>query len=290
MRGLGEVLDPDVRYSGRKPQFAALFDPRWQVAMYHGIGAGNFGPTARPYAARGTLPFVLASSAITMTRDGNALTPVGTSGAGGGMNVQHANIVGVAPSTVQGTFIVTFRAVTASNAPAVNSNYAMALSQLVGGTWLVQVANDFSNSLYFGWYNNGTDTRVNVSDAGLWAAGDLVTLGFSYSPIGTRAFAKGKLIASSGTAPSTFNTLTTGSGLNWGIGQDPNPSAGNSRFGHSILDALVLDRALTDSEWAHIQHNPLNWPFLPDAELNADLLLTSVAGAAAAAQTAVSMI
>lgn len=275
MYGLSALLDPDTRYSSRKPQFATLFDPRWRVAMYHG-----FGPIGRPYLARGVMPFALDGGTLVNTIDGPTLR-----GSGGGASVLTGN-VSFSPSTIAGTFILTFRAVSASSSPATGNSHALTAQQYGGGTWIIQTADDFVGTLNFGWFNNGTDSRVNISNAGLWASGDLVTIGFSYSGLGTRAYVKGKNVASTGTAPSTFDTRTTGGGLNWGIGEDPNNGSG-TRWGHDILNAVILDRALNDQEWGFIQQNPLNWPFLPDTEFNADLLLANVA--VPITQTAVSM-
>lgn len=284
--GILRSLDSDLRSTQRKPIHADRFDPRWQLAMYHGLNVGPHGQIGRPYCVRGGLPFVLSGGASGNTLYGPAL--IGATGGTnhGGCEVLAANI-SFGLNTVEGTIITTFRAKAASGSPPINNTHYMTFQQYVGGTWIVAAMNNFSGTCYFGWYNNGTDSRVTVSQSGLWAAGDLVVVGFSYSPLGTRAFVKGKLVASSGTAPSTFNTRTTGGGLNLGISEDPNPSAGLTSGGDDMLNAVILDRALRDTEWSEIASEPLSWMFDGDDKFIA--ISAQAVAATGIVQTAVTM-
>jgi hypothetical protein len=247
-------LDPDLR-ERRSPQFNSEFDPRWQVSFYHGLFNGPYGQIGRPYTSRGNAAFALRGGV-------RAVTPYGPGmycGSDGAQAVA-ANL-SYAPSPTQGTFISLTRPSLASSSFV--SNYLARLWQFSGGVWIVDAGTFSSASLYFGWYNNGTDTRVNVGAAGLWAANDLVQTGFSYSGRGTRAFINGKLVASSATAPSTFDTRTTGGGLSFEIGEDANP--GGSSWLGTIFSCCILDRALSDGEWGEIATDPFSWMFEPSA-------------------------
>lgn len=255
------VLDSDVRYGDRKSQTGAEFDPHWQVGLHWDFRQA-LGAAPVPARARATFPGNNDDGAfILQTPYGRALRVPNN---GSGMKGICSTDIAFWPNMVRGTKIICFTAGWASGSPPVNSLTPGNVHNNSGGDWIIQGGHMFSGSLSFGWYNNGTDTRVlGVSNSGLWVAGDLVTMGFSYSPKGTQAYVKGRMVGSTGTAPSTWDRSTLTATV-FGVGFDPSfPSSGDTGWHSDLLSYTWLDRELDEREWDWIHRNPLSWPYEP---------------------------
>jgi hypothetical protein len=278
---LARLLDPDIRYGDRKSQFNADLDPHWRVALHHNLGSGPWGDEV--YQTRGTALAATASGGpgFIQTKDGIALGL--TAGSHG--QVCPLNTGAFWPNQTRGAFVLCFRATYASGSPPTTNTNILEIGDVTGGTWLIQACNDFSGTMEFGWYNNGTDTRVSCSNSSRWASGDLVTIGFDYSPTGTRAYIKGVQVASTATAPSTFDQR--GANTHLGIGCGGQASTPAHSWQSPLLYMTILDRELDVREWGYIQQNPLSWMFAPSAL--SQPFLAAIA-AAAARQYAVTVV
>lgn len=266
---VNRLLDPDVCYGDRKSQFSNALDPRWNISLHTNIGMGNVGPRVF-YLTRGSITFTHLDATIGMTRDGvGLLLPNTTSGLGGDTPTYWPNLT-------RGSMLITFRATQASDTPATGIPFVF--TNLAGGEWEIHISR-FSGIYHFGWYNNGTDTRATCTAASRWNVGDLVTIGFDYSPTGTRGYINGIQVANNTTPPSTFDKRGVGSSL--GLGYFG--ASQNTGWQNPILTWTILDRELTTQEWEYIQRNPLSWMYSPspiglllDLPLSSGILQTAV--------------
>ena len=282
---LARLLDPDVRYGDRKPQHNAELDPHWNVSFHHGLLDGPLG-MGQTYATRGRVGFETTAGGASygLTQDGRGLK---LPGATSGVSTNAAGSISWWPSLTRGSIIAAFRAAWAASSPPVGNMQIGAIHNTTGGDWICQFGVLFSGALYFGWLNNGVESRVlAVSATGLWAAGDLVTIGFSYSPRGSQAFVKGRQIGSTSTPPSTFDKRNDANTV-LGLGYDPK-SGSNTSWQSTILNFTVLDRELDEREWGWIQQNPLSWQYRPGTIANM-ITPAVVPPPAGPLQTAVSM-
>lgn len=257
------------------------FDPRWLISAFFNMGSRHTN-----YVSRGKLIVPsggLVESQFVNTNLGRGYTSNGSTNfildASAGFNFS--------PNTVAGSFIGLSQMSYPSSTPPAGASSGPVLIDFVqytGGTWVVRLADQNGGNVDFGWYNNGVNSLVSVAKAGLWNSGDLVLFGFSYSSAGTRAFINGKLVASSGTAPSTY--VTSSHSMNLGIGNDPN-FPGQTFWNSPIYYAAILDRALADTEWLDISARPFEWMYAPRSFLPA--LTPAAAIPSGILQTAVSM-
>lgn len=272
MLDAARFIDPDLRDGYRKAQFktAADLDPRWRVSLHHnlgtslGLGRGLYSP----YVSRGDLRMFLDGGSFGITRDGWALRlPADTAG----LVTNTGGLMAWWPAA-EGSFVSTFRASWASSSPPTGNVNIAYVSNLTGGTFVLQPGDIFSGTLFCGWVNGGTDTRASFSASGLWASGDLVQLGCSWGPAGTFVYVNGKLVGSNATAASVPAFSATGAAM--GIGQSPNTGGANPNAGWQspILVTTFLDRTLNASEWREIATRPLNWMFRPSPALVAAAL------------------
>lgn len=260
----GRLLDPDVRYGNRKPQYNAEPDPYWRPAVHTSFMEPIGSQKPRMFCSRAKFSCSVLNEGdetVINSRDGRALH---LPNAGAMIWAICSTDTDFWPNMTRGSFVIVFRASTASTSPPGSSIAAGNIHNNNGGDWIVQVGQIFSSAMSFGWYNNGTDSRIlSISLTGLWAAGDLVTLGFSYSPKGSTAYVNGRQVGTTATAPATWNK-STDTNTKIAIGGDPSfPSSTSSSWRSDILSYTILDRELDAREWAWIHQNPLSWLYMP---------------------------
>jgi hypothetical protein len=127
------------------------------------------------------------------------------------------------------------------------------------------------NKVYFGWYA-GSDTRANVSASGLWAAGDLMTMATTWQTGSTRAYVKGKRVA---TNAGMASGSTAGADFTIGYFSEVNTWHWNSGTTGAILYVLLFDKAFSDSELAQAEADPWWWTEQPQRRRAASVSSTN---------------
>lgn len=135
-----------------------------------------------------------------------------------------------------------------------------------------------NNNLYAGWWFAGNDSRAIVGATGLWSAGDIFTVGCSYTSGGnTSSYVKGVLAVANFNPCATGDTSGASTDFNIGNGTSEGVPTGGwwQANGDAIYYVAIWNRVLTASEHLDIYRDSFCL-FAPQFDMPA---LNSVAAA-----------
>lgn len=213
------------------------------------------------FITRGTAPFALASGDFSGGKGGKGL-----SGSSAGVLDATASGTTYNPNATVGTVVVFTEPGFSPTDGVQHEAFSMTVTTL--NTNYFQLLKFSDNQMYMGFLTGGTGNRVITSASGLWAAGDMVSFGYSWNPAHVvKAYVKGKLIGSNS---GSVNAPTVNSGF-MNIGAYHGPPGGTiiwpwntaTKNAASIYYVAIWDRELSPAEFLKLQTDPYTFLVFP---------------------------